>query len=78
MQNIDLSHHEEKIHEIIWPVTAGEYFVVSRIANVAVSTLASDVLAESIAQLRPNGLCIIGKTETENIGIDKIILKLST
>jgi len=40
---------------------------------VAVSTLASVELAETLARLRPKELCIVGKTETENIGIDKVI-----
>jgi tetrahydromethanopterin S-methyltransferase subunit A len=40
---------------------------------VAVSTLASPELAEALSQVKPLGLCIVGKTETENIGIDKII-----
>lgn len=37
------------------------------------STLASVELAEKLAKIRPKELCIVGKTETENIGIDKII-----
>jgi tetrahydromethanopterin S-methyltransferase subunit A len=54
---------------------AGEYFVLpdNRGCHVAVSTLASIPLAEEIARLAPEGLCIVGKTETENIGIDKVI-----
>jgi len=59
--------------ETIWPVVFGEYFIISRKASVAVSTLASGFLAESIAHSQPQGLSIIGKTETENIGIDKIV-----
>ena len=30
-------------------------------------------MADKIAQLKPRGLSIVGKTETENIGIEKII-----
>lgn len=54
---------------------AGEYFVLPEngSCHVAVSTLASISLAEELARLAPKGLCIVGKTETENIGIDKII-----
>ena len=52
----------------------GEYFVSDDEAcSVAVTTLASGDLAEAIAEIKPKGLCIVGKTETENIGIDKII-----
>ncbi len=57
-----------------WPPIIGEYFVSDdRVCSVAVSTLASVELAEAIAEIKPKGLCIVGKTETENIGIDKII-----
>jgi len=58
-----------------WPPVTGEYFVLPENQNgqIAVSTLASVFLAESLANMKPKGLCIAGKTETENIGIDKII-----
>ena len=58
-----------------WPPVAGEYFAFCDGANcpVAVSTLASVDLTETLAKIKPKGLCIVGKTETENIGIDKII-----
>ncbi len=56
----------------------GEYFVLSLGPNypVAVSTLRDEELAETIANIKPRGLSIIGKTHTENIGIDKIIKTL--
>lgn len=56
-----------------WPPVVGEYFVLDAAAAVAVSTLASVDLAEALAQRQPAGLALVGKTETENIGIDKII-----
>ncbi len=40
---------------------------------MAISTLGNAELADKIAELKPNGLSIVGKTETENIGIEKII-----
>lgn len=40
---------------------------------VAVTTLASVELADQIRDARPPGLSIVGKAETENIGIEKII-----
>lgn len=61
-----------------WPVVPGEYFVLSEKAPVAVSTLASAGLAEVIAEKKPAGLSIVGKTETENIGIDKVIKNIIT
>jgi tetrahydromethanopterin S-methyltransferase subunit A len=78
VQNIDLSAITLEKKDTFWPVVPGDYFVVSRNASVAVSTLASEGLAESIAESQPDGLCIIGKTETENIGIDKIIRNMVT
>jgi len=40
---------------------------------VAVSTLSNSKLADELADLKPKGLSIVGKTETENIGVEKII-----
>jgi tetrahydromethanopterin S-methyltransferase subunit A len=53
----------------------GEYreFCEGESCPVAVSSLANTELAETLAQHRPPELCIVGKTETENIGIDKLI-----
>lgn len=56
-----------------WPTVAGEYFVIDPEAHVAVSTLGSPTLARELAFRKPPGLCIVGKTETENVGIDKIV-----
>jgi len=56
-----------------WPFVPGTYFVVDPAAPVAVTTLGSVALAEEVGKTRPKGLCIIGKVETENIGIEKII-----
>jgi tetrahydromethanopterin S-methyltransferase subunit A len=58
-----------------WFPIAGEYFAFCEGSTcpVAVSTLASPELAVSLAKARPRELCIVGKTETENIGIDKVI-----
>ncbi len=40
---------------------------------VAVSTLASAELAEALADRRPKELCMVGKTETENLGIENVV-----
>lgn len=63
------------VREQTWPPVAGEYFAFCDGPGcpVAVSTLASVELVETLANLRPKELCIVGKTETENIGIDKVI-----
>lgn len=58
-----------------WPPVVGEYsaFCDGPSCPVAVSTLGSISLTETLASKRPKELCIVGKTETENIGIDKVI-----
>jgi len=61
-----------------WPPIVGEYFVLDPVAPVAVSTLASADLAEQLAQRKPAGLAIVGKTETESIGLDKVIKNVIT
>jgi len=58
-----------------WPPVAGEYYAFCDGPGcpVAVSTLAGVELADRLAHGRPKELCIVGKTETENIGIEKVI-----
>jgi len=56
-----------------WPYVPGTYFVSDPKAPVAVCTLGSVDLAPLVAAEAPEGLCITGKVETENIGIEKII-----
>ena len=56
-----------------WPFVPGTYFVVDPAAPVAVTTLGSVDLAKEVSESAPAGLCIVGKVETENIGIEKII-----
>jgi tetrahydromethanopterin S-methyltransferase subunit A len=56
-----------------WPFVLGKYFVIDSAAPVAVTTLGSVDLAEKVSSFPPDGLCIVGKVETENIGIEKII-----
>jgi tetrahydromethanopterin S-methyltransferase subunit A len=64
-----------EVKEQTWPPVPGEYFAFcdGQDCPVAVSTLASVALAEQLAAAHPKELCIVGKTETENIGIDKVI-----
>ncbi len=57
-----------------WPVEQGEYIVGTETAPVAITTLGSDDLPSVIAeQVGKSGLAIVGKTHTENIGIEKIV-----
>ena len=56
-----------------WPPVVGDYVVLDATAPVAVSTLTDVALVEKLATQSPNGLALVGKTETENIGLDKIV-----
>lgn len=69
---------EFRVQDEGWPPVVGEYFVLDKATPVAVSTLASVQLAEELAHRKPSGLAIVGKTETENIGIDKVIKNIFT
>ena len=70
------------VQEESWPSVVGDYssFCDGKDSScpVAVSTLSSVELADEISKNRPDGLCIVGKTETENIGIDKIVKNIVT
>ena len=67
-----------QVNETQWPSVVGEYVVVDKDAPVAISTLASVELVNALAQYKPDGLAIVGKTETENIGIDKVVTNVVT
>ena len=69
---------EFRVHDEEWPPVVGEYFMLDRTASVAITTLASVQLAEELAHRMPKGLAIVGKTETENIGVDKVIKNIVT
>jgi len=56
-----------------WPPVVGEYIVLDSSAPVAVTTLASPDFPKQLVDQKIPGLAIVGKLETENIGIDKII-----
>jgi tetrahydromethanopterin S-methyltransferase subunit A len=68
-----LSTCEITVNDDSWPPVEGEYTVLDSSAPVGVSTLASEKLEGKLVKLKPEGLCMVGKTETENIGVDKII-----
>lgn len=57
-----------------WPVEQGEYIIGNKASPVAISTLGSDELPEVIyRELGIGSFAIVGKTHTENIGIEKVI-----
>lgn len=67
-----------QLDDATWPAVVGEYTVLDKGAPVAVSTLASTQLVEELAWRKPRGLAIVGKTETENIGVDKVVKNIIT
>ena len=54
-----------------WPVAAGRYYVGRKDRSVAISTLASLDLMYRIG--RREEFAIVGKTFTENLGIEKVV-----
>ncbi|MEW6034637.1 MAG: DUF4346 domain-containing protein [Chloroflexota bacterium] len=64
----------EQVLDADWPVEVGEYLVGNPEAPVAISTLASPELAQQLLEaLGKKAVAIVGKTETENIGIEKVV-----
>lgn len=59
-----------------WPPYPGEYVVGDPSGAAAVCTLASHDLPASFAALREPGIAIAGKCDTENIGIEKVVLNI--
>lgn len=59
-----------------WPPLPGNYRVVRYGAPVAVCTLNSEALALQVAELAPEGLAIVGSMQTENLGIERLILNI--
>lgn len=65
---------KKEVQESSWPIEQGEYIIGDQTSPVAISTLGSDALTEEIAStLGKERFAIVGKTHTENIGIEKII-----
>ena len=56
-----------------WPYVPGSYFVLDPAAPVAIATLGSVKLAEELGGLALRGASIVGKVETENVGLEKIV-----
>ncbi len=77
---IEMFYSNIFINKNRWPFVAGDYFAFCEGTGcpVAVSTLASVELANKLAKIKPEGLCIVGKTETENIGVEKVVRNIIT
>lgn len=62
---------------LAWTIAAGDYLLGSPTGPVAVTTLGSTELPALIVEAAPEtSLAIVGKTETENIGVEKVALNV--
>lgn len=68
--------HSVSPAETTWPPCPGEYLVADPFAAVAICTLASHDLPVSLSAPGEPGIAIIGKCDTENIGIEKVVLNI--
>lgn len=71
--NLDLCPTKAPEERAGWPPLPGDYTVVRYGGCVAVCTLNSQALATELADMRLNGLAIVGTMRTENHGIERII-----
>lgn len=74
---LDLCPTEESGEREGWPPLVGDYHVIRYGASVAVCTLNSDDLANSLATVAPEGLAIVGTMHTENLGIERVVRNVS-
>lgn len=70
---LDLCPTDEPDERAGWPPLPGDHRVVRYRGTVAVCTLNSGELMESLARRAPEGLAIVGTMQTENLGIERII-----
>ena len=62
--------------EATWPPYPGDYIVGNPDGSMAVCTLSSYNLAASVIARKDTTIAIAGRCETENIGIEKIVLNV--
>lgn len=68
----DFFVRKQLVRKNSWPLVGGNYIVVNPSAQIAVCTLTSDNLFESIEKFEK--VTIVGSLYTPNLGIEKIIL----
>jgi tetrahydromethanopterin S-methyltransferase subunit A len=59
-----------------WPPFPGSYSTLGYHASVAVCTLTDDKLAAEIARSSSEDLAVVGTLQTENLGIERLILNI--
>jgi tetrahydromethanopterin S-methyltransferase subunit A len=57
-----------------WPPLPGSYTILRYQASVALCTLTNEILTEAIAAKLPEEVAIVGTLQTENLGIERIVL----
>lgn len=62
--------------KISWPPYPGDYVVGDHSCSIAVCTLASHDLTNTLMTLGEPGIAISGKCNTENIGVEKVVLNI--
>lgn len=68
------SNPKQKANQAKWPPESGEYIVGNPVAAVAISTLASEELPKQFKRaIGLKNVALIGRTCTENIGIEKVV-----
>ncbi len=56
-----------------WPPLPGEYLVLRYQAPVAIATLTDEVMVKVLAERQPEGVTLVGRLQTENLGIERVI-----
>src|SRR6202048_434804 len=62
--------------ENFWPPHPGEYIVGNPLGSVAICTLSNRELPQKLIAAVGPALAIVGRCDTENIGIEKVVLNL--
>jgi tetrahydromethanopterin S-methyltransferase subunit A len=76
MPSNNMQPGEQETGDTSWPVVDGSYSVGDPTAPIAVCALTSDELIELLVQ--EPGVAIAGEVQTANLGIERIILNVTT
>jgi tetrahydromethanopterin S-methyltransferase subunit A len=63
-------------HECSWPPHPGEYIVGNPAGSIAICTLSNRELPQKLIAVAGPDLAIAGRCDTENIGIEKVVLNV--
>ena len=65
-----------RVRKGAWPPYAGDYIIGNTGGSVAVCTLSSRDLSASVVALGEPSVAISGRCDTENIGVEKVVLNI--